>query len=48
MFAFAGRKDGNVEEEEDQRVIWETGANSVPEIGALQADEDKKKKKCVL
>jgi len=29
VFAFAGRKDGNVEEEEDQRVIWEIGANSV-------------------
>jgi len=29
VFAFAGRKDGNVEEEEDQRVIWETRANNV-------------------
>jgi len=29
VFAFAGRKDGNVEEEEDQRVIWKTGANIV-------------------
>jgi len=33
VFAFAGRKDGNVEEEEDQRVIWETGANNVVELG---------------
>jgi len=33
VFAFAGRKDGNVEEEEHQRVIWETGANTVVKLG---------------